>query len=155
MISTPTISSVSPSSGPAEGGTGVTIAGTDFRAGAVVSFGEIQAAITAHLSETSIGDRTAGDVGAVPVTVTNTDGASVTMAGGFVYHASDERRCTDSGPSADNTSVTISGSQFQSGAVVRFGALSATITSLTQTSSGADERARAGREIRRHGSRER
>lgn len=42
-IPAPTISGVSPTSGPASGGTVVTITGTGFRAGATVLFGGVAA----------------------------------------------------------------------------------------------------------------
>jgi hypothetical protein len=38
-VVTPTVSSVSPNNGPVAGGTGVTITGTNFAAGATVKFG--------------------------------------------------------------------------------------------------------------------
>ena len=135
----PAISSVSPSSGPAEGGTGVTIAGTDFQAGAVVSFGEIHAAILSQTNTSITVIAPPGIVGAVPVTIANTDGASVTMDAGFIYNASEEPVSTPAitsltpatGPTAGGTTITINGTDFRAGATVLVGGTPATVTAAT------------------------
>ena len=141
VISTPSISSVSPSSGPPEGGNEVTISGTDFRAGAVVSFGTIQAAITAQTDTSLTVIAPPGVVGAVPVTVANTDGASVTMDAGFSYRVSDEPMSTptitsltpSSGPTTGGTTITINGTDFRAGATVLVGGSPATVTAATDS----------------------
>ena len=50
----PTVSSVSPNSGPVAGGTAVTITGTNFAAGATVKFGATAATNVVVVSSTSI-----------------------------------------------------------------------------------------------------
>src|SRR5262249_51802638 len=82
----PTVSSVSPSSGPGSGGTPVAIAGTGFSAGATVTFGGTAAANISVTSSTSISATTpAHSAGAVNVVVTNADGQSGSLPGGFTY----------------------------------------------------------------------
>jgi len=68
----PTVSSVSPNNGPAVGGTGVTITGTKFTAGATVTFAGTAATNVVVVSGTQItATSPAGNAGAVTVTVTN------------------------------------------------------------------------------------
>ena len=67
----PTVSSVSPNSGPAAGGTTVTITGANFAAGATVTFGGAAATNVVVVSGTQITATTpAGSAGAATVTVT-------------------------------------------------------------------------------------
>ena len=84
----PTVSSVSPNNGPAVGGTGVTITGTKFTAGATVTFAGTAATNVVVVSGTQItATSPAGNAGAVTVTVTNSGGQSGRMASGFTYIA--------------------------------------------------------------------
>lgn len=69
---TPTVSSISPTSGPASGGTSVTITGANFTSGATVTFGTATATNVTVVSSTTITATTpANAAGAVNVTVTN------------------------------------------------------------------------------------
>ena len=82
----PTVTSISPNSGSANGGTAVTIRGTGFLGGARVSFGGTAATAVKVVSSTSITAKTpAHAAGAVNVVVTNTDGKSATLTNGFTY----------------------------------------------------------------------
>jgi hypothetical protein len=82
----PTLSSISPTSGTAAGGTAITITGTGFLAGATVRLGGTAATGVTILNSTSITATTpVGAAGAVTVTVTNTDGQSGTLPGGYTY----------------------------------------------------------------------
>jgi len=81
----PTITAVTPSSGPNAGGTSVTIAGTSFAAGAVVKFGLTQVTPT-NITATSLMVTTPSHAaGVVDVTVANTTGAVATRPGGFTF----------------------------------------------------------------------
>src|SRR6202008_444350 len=83
----PTVSSVSPNSGTTAGGTAVTITGTNFAAGATVTFGSNSATNVAVLSGTQITATTpAGSVGAVTVTVT-VNGQAGSLASGVTYNS--------------------------------------------------------------------
>ena len=82
----PTVSSVAPNSGPTAGGTAVTISGSNFVAGATVTFGGTAATGVVVVSGTSITATTpAGSAGAVTVTVTNPGGQSGSLANGYTY----------------------------------------------------------------------
>jgi len=124
----PTISSISPNSGPRAGGTSVTISGTNFSSGATVTFGGNAVTNVNVTSGTTITATTpAHNEGAVDVTVTNSDGQSATFTQGFTYAG---LKITSVSPSTGSTSggtnVTIKGSAFQSGATVTFGGVAAT-----------------------------
>jgi Domain of unknown function (DUF1929)/IPT/TIG domain len=81
----PTVSSVSPNSGSTAGGTAVTITGTNFAAGATVTFGVAAATNVVLASSTTITATTpAGTAGAVTVTVT-VNGQSGSLVNGFTY----------------------------------------------------------------------
>lgn len=82
VISTaPTVTSVSPSSGPTAGGTSVTITGTNFAGTTAVKFGATNASSFTVNSATSItAISPAGTPGTVDVTVTNFNGTSPTNA---------------------------------------------------------------------------
>ncbi|MFL6214057.1 MAG: IPT/TIG domain-containing protein [Blastocatellia bacterium] len=84
----PSVSSISPTSGPSSGGTSVTISGANFLSGATVTFGGTSAINVIVSNSTTITATTpANTTGAVDVTVTNTDGQSGTLANGFTYTA--------------------------------------------------------------------
>jgi hypothetical protein len=81
----PALTGISPRSGPISGDTAVTLTGTNFLSGAKVSFGGAAAVVTS-LSATTIGANTpAHKRGGVNVVVTNPDGQSSTLPGGFTY----------------------------------------------------------------------
>lgn len=82
----PTVTGVSPNTGPGAGGTSVTISGTNFVSGATVSFGGVAASNVNVTSGTSISAVTpAHAAGAVTVTVTNPDGQSGSLTNAFTY----------------------------------------------------------------------
>ena len=71
---------------PREGGTGVTITGTSFAAGATVTFGGNAATNVIVLNTRVISATTPAAVaGAVTVTVTNSGGKSGALANGYTY----------------------------------------------------------------------
>ncbi len=86
----PTITSVFPSSGTTDGGTVVTITGTNFAAGANVTFGKVSATDVAVASSTMMTAVTPpGKAGAVTVVVTKANSASASLADGFTYASND------------------------------------------------------------------
>ena len=134
----PTITSVSPNVGPVAGGTTVTITGTNFQAGVTVTFGGVAATVNSSTA-TSISVTTpAGSVaGPVSVVVSNPTGQSATLANGFTYQGpapTVSSLTPTSGTSSGGTSVTISGTNFVSGAKVTFGGTAATVTATAATS---------------------
>ncbi len=89
----PTITSITPTSGPTSGGTSVTITGTGFTSGATVMFGAVTATAVTVNSATSITTTSpAESAGTVNVTVTTAGGTSATSSAdqftylpGYVY----------------------------------------------------------------------
>jgi hypothetical protein len=123
---TPTVTAISPTSGPVSGGTNVTITGTGFVSGATVTIGGAAATnVVVDGTGTSITATTpAGTAGAVDVVVTNAGGQGATLTGGFTYGSTGSAALSispSSGPSAGGTQVTITGNGFVSGATVTIG----------------------------------
>ena len=141
-IAPPTITSVSPNNGPTAGGTPVAIAGTNFAAGATVTFGTAAATNVVVLGATQITATTpAGTAGAVTVKVTNPSGLSGSLTNGFIYGPPTVSSVSpNNGPTAGGTAVTITGTRFITGATVAFGANAATnvvVVSATQITATA------------------
>jgi hypothetical protein len=84
-ISSPTVTSCNPNDGAAAGGTPVTVGGTDFAAGATVTFDGASATSVVVVGPTSITCVTPAGNGVVDVKVTNTDTGNGTLSGGFSY----------------------------------------------------------------------
>ncbi len=83
---TPNIGSLSPNTGPTAGGTPVTLTGTGFMTGAVVTFGGAAATAVVVAGPTSITAITpARPAGPVNVEVANTNNQKVTLKDGFTY----------------------------------------------------------------------
>jgi hypothetical protein len=128
----PTISSISPNSGPTAGGTSVTISGSGFVSGATVSLGSTAATNVVVTNSSTITATTGShSAGTVDVVVTNADGQTATLAQGFSYTAPAAAPTVSgvnptSGPTAGGTSITISGTGFASGATVTVGGSAAT-----------------------------
>ncbi len=110
-IPVPTITTVSPNSGPAAGGTTVTITGTNLTGASAVTFGGLAATSVTVVSATSVTCVTpAKAAGAVNVVLT-TPGGSVTKTNAFTYVAAANYTVTfnangGSAPSPASKSVT-------------------------------------------------
>jgi len=143
-VPSPTVTSISPTSGPEAGGTTVTISGSNFDPtpdNNTVTFGTTQATVTGGSSSSLTVTAPAG-TGTVDVTVVAIGGTSATSAADrFTYIAPVAPAITaispTSGPAAGNTTVTITGTDFDPTAgnnTVKFGAAVATVTGATATS---------------------
>ncbi len=144
----PTVTAVTPDTGPTAGGTVVTITGTGFVAGSYdVDFGtrEVTGTVT---SPTSITAEAPGQpAGVVDVVVTGSNGTSATGAADrFTYVAPVPTVTAVSppkGPTTGGTSVTVTGTGFTGATAVTFGTVAATSftvssdTSITAYSPGA------------------
>ena len=144
----PAVSSISPSSGSTNGGTAVTISGSNFAAGATVSLGGTLATNVSVVNSASITATTpAHATGTVNVVVTNTDGQSGTLSSGFTYTSTSPTVTSvspNSGPTGGGTAVTIGGTNFLSGAGVSFGGTAASnVTVVNSTSINATTPAHA------------
>lgn len=131
----PTVSTLSPSSGSAAGGTPVTIQGSGFVPGITVSFGAIPAANVSLVSSTQITLTTpSGAVGSVPVTVTSPGGSFGGLSNGFTYLVATPQ-LTGVAPSegllVGGTPITLTGSGFVVGATVTIGGQPARNVAIT------------------------
>ncbi|MFZ0296095.1 MAG: IPT/TIG domain-containing protein, partial [Candidatus Sulfotelmatobacter sp.] len=132
----PTVTNVSPNSGTTAGGTAVTISGTNFTAGATVTFGSAAATNVVVVSGTQITATTpVGSAGAATVTVSNPGGQSGSLASAFTYVAAPTVSSVspNSGSTAGGTAVTITGTNFATGAAVTFGSVAATNVVVTSS----------------------
>jgi hypothetical protein len=134
----PSPTSVTPATGSTSGGTTVTVNGTGFQSGATVSFGGSALTISNVTATAISGTTTAHTAGAVNVVVTNPDAQTGTCVSCFTYAAPAPAPTADSinpntGTSAGGTSVTVNGTNFQSGATASLGGAQLTISGVTPT----------------------
>jgi len=137
----PTVTAISPATGPAAGGTTVTITGTGFTTASTVNFGSTAATFTIN-SATQITAVSPAGIGTVDVTVFTPSGTSVTSAADlFAYPAALVSPPTvtavnpGTGPASGGTTVTITGTGFTGATAVDFGgsaATNVTVNSATQ-----------------------
>ncbi len=126
----PTVTHISPSSGPIAGGTTVTITGTGFDSGSTVTFGTVPA--TSHTFVSSTQMTAVSPAVASPTTVhvtvtTSTSQTSApTTADNFTYGPTVTSVSPAFGPTYGGTGVIITGTGFVAGATVAFGATPAT-----------------------------
>ncbi len=129
----PTITSISPATATPKGGTVITITGTGFLSGSTVAFGANKATAVTFVSVTTLKATTPASTndadGAVNVTVTIPDGQTATLTNGLTY-AYPVPTITSISPTIvtpkGGTVITITGTNFVSGATVAFGANNAT-----------------------------
>lgn len=127
----PTITGISPSSGPTAGATVVTLTGTNFCAGATVTVGGVAATNVTVVSATTITFTTPpGTAGAATITVTCPAG---TTTGGFTYTPPGGGSGPvitvvnpPGGPTTGGTVVTLTGTGFCAGATVTVNGVTAT-----------------------------
>ncbi len=127
--SPPAVTGVSPSEGPVDGGTWVTIAGANFTGASEVDFGGVPAYYTVD-SDTSITALSPAGAGTVDVTVTSPGGTSAgSAADQFAYVAPAVPAVTgvgpNLGPEAGGTWVVITGASFTDATEVDFGGVPA------------------------------
>jgi IPT/TIG domain len=146
-LSSVSVTGIDPASGPAAGGTQVTITGTGFTAGSSVDFGTTASTTATVDSSTTITATSPPGTGTVDVTVTTAAGTSAdTAADQFTYLPATTTIPTvtsidpASGPAAGGTQVTITGTGFTAGSSVDFGTTASTTatvdssTTITATS---------------------
>jgi hypothetical protein len=134
----PAVASISPIMGRAAGGTGVTVTGTGFQAGASLYFGDLVGStpltsVNVVTSTTITGTTTAHPAGAVDVVVSNPDQQSSSLLGGFTYRPDPTVTAVSpaSGSHLGGTPVTITGTNFVSPATVTLGGAVATGVTVT------------------------
>ena len=138
VISAPTISSVSPNSGPITGATAITITGTNFTDATSVKVGAVAATNVVVVSATQITALTpAGTAGAQSVSVT-TAGGTATKANAFSYSSPPPTITSvspTSGPTSGGTTITVVGTNFLGASRVLIGSAQAsafTVISATE-----------------------
>jgi len=138
FVPVPTVTAVSPDSGPVAGGEQVTITGTGLTGATTVHFGTATAAIAAGGTDTSLTVTTpVGTAGPVHVTVTTDGGTSAESdADQYTYLAKPTVTALSpkTGPAAGGTTVTVTGTNLASATSVTFGGTAVTPTSVTGTS---------------------
>lgn len=139
----PAITSISPTNGPAAGGTTVTITGTNFVSGATVMFGSSAATSVTYVSATTLRAVTPSQPtgGVKDLRVTNPNGQTVTKTAAYTYAVpvanppALSSLSTKFGFALGGKVVTLAGSNFVSGATVKFGGTSATRVTFVSGSS--------------------
>ncbi|WP_280244436.1 IPT/TIG domain-containing protein, partial [Nocardia abscessus] len=131
----PSLTSVSPDSGPAAGGNTVVLTGTGFGAATAVHFGATAASSFTIVSGTRITAVAPAGTGTVAVTVTNPRGTSNGITYTFVAAPTLASVAPDSGPEIGGNTVVLDGTGFSGTSAVRFGdtpAGSFTVVSVTE-----------------------
>ena len=122
VVPPPTVTSVSPNSGPTAGGTSVTITGTTFTGASSVTFGGTAAASFSVVNATTITATVpAGAAGTASVIVTTPSGSNAANTL-YSWVASPTVTSVDpgSGPTAGGNTVTITGTSFTGATAVAF-----------------------------------
>ena len=113
----PTITSpVNPDNGRVTGGNAITINGSGFVSGAAVTIGGSPATGLSITAGQITATTPAGSIGAQTVTVTNPDGGSAALTGGFTYNALPTVTGVSPASGPQGTVITIEGTGFISGA---------------------------------------
>jgi hypothetical protein len=129
----PTITSVNPPTGPAAGGTSVTITGTGFVSGSKVFFGTAQAAVTATTATQLTVTTPVMASGSLGVTVVNPD-TKTSNAATFVAQGGGNPQVPPpvvtgisptAGPTTGGTIIVVTGTDFQSTSQVFIGGIQA------------------------------
>jgi hypothetical protein len=143
----PTVTNVTPASGPVGGGTLVTITGTGFTGATAVNFGP-QVGSILNVNDTTINAYSPAGTGTVDVTVTTPTGTSaVSPDDKFTYVAAPTVTgvSPNVGPLGGGTVVTITGTGFSFATQVDFGSTPATnLTIVSDTSLTVDSPAGTG-----------
>ncbi len=121
----PTVTRAEPDNAVATGGAAITIIGENFQDSATVTIGGNAASNVIFVSPTELSvEVPAGTAGSADVVVTNPDGKSATLAGGFTY-TKPPPTLTRVEPNSDvvtgGATIKIIGENFQDGAAVTIG----------------------------------
>jgi DNA-binding beta-propeller fold protein YncE len=143
-VAAPSVSAISPTSGPTAGDTIVTITGNNLLDATAVKFGTTEATFFINGATQITATAPAGTVGSVDVTVATSGGISATGAGDrFTYVAAAAPTVSaitpTGGTTAGGTAVTITGTNLTGATAVKFGTNVATffVNSATQITATA------------------
>ncbi|MCM2425090.1 IPT/TIG domain-containing protein [Streptomyces sp. RKAG337] len=138
----PTVTAVSPASGPAAGGTAVTVTGTNLTGVTAITFGAGNPATAVSCTDTSCTATAPAGTGTVDVQVTTPGGTSATSAADqytYIPVPAVTALSPASGPTGGGTAVTVTGTGLAGATAVTFGpgnpatAVTCTATSCTAT----------------------
>jgi hypothetical protein len=132
-IPSPAVTSIAPANGPVQGGTRITVTGSNFAPGATVRIGGVPAfAVTVTGPTTLTAVTNAAAAGPSDVRVTNPDGQSATLSPGFTFDAAPTLSGLSviTGTTSGGTTVELTGSGFIAGAAVFFGTTEATAVAV-------------------------
>jgi len=115
-LGAPTITGISPTSGPTVGGTSVTITGTNLTSATVVNFGSNAATITSNTSTSITATSPSGTVGTVHVTVTTAGSTSATSSADQFSYVAAPTATTTAASLITATGATLNGSSNPNGA---------------------------------------
>ncbi len=127
-VSAPSVTSVTPNTGPPAGGTNVTITGSNFTGATTVNFGGSPAGSFTVSGPNQITATSPAGTGTVDVTVTTPGGTSAPSRAdqfSFLSAPTVTNVSPNAGPPAGGTSVTITGTNFTGATAVRFGGIAA------------------------------
>ena len=137
FVAAPTVTGVSPTSGPLVGGDTVTISGTNLTNATAVKFGSTNATnITLNTATSITAIAPAETAGTVDITVTTAGGTSATSSvDHYTYLPTPTVTAVSptAGPLGAGTPVTITGTNLSGATAVKFGGTNATITADTAT----------------------
>ncbi len=129
----PSLTSISPDNGPVSGGTALTITGTGFVPGPELLIGGIAATNVAVVSVTQITATApaSGTAGSKAVKLTNPDGQNI--SGSFTYNPLPmiSQVNPNNGRLSGGNTITITGSQFVSGATVKINNIDTSVTFIS------------------------
>lgn len=134
------ITSVSPTTSVLAGGSILTVRGSVFSSGLTITVGAAACSSPSFISSTEATCVLPANVaGTYAVTVTNSDGSSATMSNAITYASAPvvpaiSSVAPSSGSVNGRTGVTITGSNFQAGAIVRFDAVNCTSVTVVSSS---------------------
>ena len=136
VVPVPDVTGVSPSAGPSAGGTSVTISGSGFTGATAVKFGTAAASFTFNSDTQITATAPAEAAGTVDVTVTTPNGTSETSAADrYTFDAPPTLKSISpaAGPTKGGQKVTLTGTNFVSGATVEFGTSAASSVTLVSS----------------------
>ncbi len=133
FVPAPTLASVDPDSGPEAGGNSVTLIGGGFTGASAVDFGGTAAISFTVVSDTEISAVVPAGAGTVDVTITTPGGPSNGVSYAYVPAPALISAVPDSGPDTGGNTVILTGTNLASATAVRFGAVSAAFTLVSDS----------------------
>ena len=132
------ITSVTPASGPTAGGTTITINGANFQAGSTVLVGGVAATSVTFVNSGQMTAVTpAHAFGTVGIQISTPGGQTAALGNSYTYLAATPTVTSvspASGSSAGGTTITITGTNFLSGAAVTLGGVAASSVNVVSSS---------------------